>query len=67
MRKDQKSYRNRKPYKRKSGGAKFMLGGRQRKDVSFDMSSMDRGMRAGISNFISLILGRKQRGRVQEG
>lgn len=59
MRQGFKLYRKRKPYKRKSGGAKFMLGGGQRKDVSFDMSSMDKGMRAGVLNLISLILGRK--------
>jgi hypothetical protein len=60
MRKDQKPYRNRKPFKRKSGGGKFMLGGSWGKDVSFDIPSTDKGMMASMSSLISLILGRKK-------
>jgi hypothetical protein len=60
MRKGLKPYRKRKPFKRKAGGAKFMLGGGQRKDVSFDMPSMDKGVMARMSNLISLILGQKK-------
>lgn len=60
MRHDQKPYRKRKPSKRKAGGGKFMLGGGRGKDVSFDIPSMDKGMMAGMSNLISLILGRKK-------
>ena len=37
-----------------------MLGGSRGKDVSFDMSSMDKSMFAGMSNLINLILGRKK-------
>lgn len=59
MRKDQKPYRNRKPYKRKSGGQKYMLSGSHGKDVFFDMPSMDRGMFTNMSNLISLIMRRK--------
>lgn len=66
MRHDQKPHRNRKPFKRKAGGGKFMLGGSRGKDVSFDMpSSMDKGMFAGMSNLINLILGgKKQRSAI---
>ena len=60
MRKGLKPYRKRKPYKRKAGGQRFMLGGSRGKDVSFDMSSMDKSMFAGMSNLINLILGRKK-------
>ena len=60
MRKGLKPYRKRKPFKRKAGGGKFMLGGGRGKDVSFDMSSTDKGMMAKMSNLISLILERKK-------
>ena len=58
MRKDQKPYRNRKPFKRKSGGGKFMLSGERGKDVSFDIPSMGKGMMDSMSNLINLILRR---------
>jgi hypothetical protein len=64
MRHDQKPHRNRRPYKRKSGGAKFMLGGGTKSPkFSFDMSSLDRSLREGMVNLISLILGKKKKER----
>ncbi len=60
MRRGFKPYNKRKPFRRKSGGAKFMLNGRQRKDVSFDTSSLDKNVLAGMSNLIGLILSRKR-------
>ena len=58
MRKDQKPYRNRKPFRRKTGGPKFMLGGSKNTKVAFDVP--DKNMFAGMSNLISLILGKKR-------
>ena len=60
MRKGLKPYRKRKPFKRKAGGGKFMLGGERGKDVSFDIPLKAQGLRSSMSNLISLILGRKK-------
>lgn len=60
MRRGFKPYNKRKPFKRKKGGGKFMLGGGRGKDVSFDIPSTDKGMMAGMSNLINLILGGKR-------
>lgn len=60
MRRGFKPYNKRKIFKKKAGGAKFMLRGSRGKDVSFDMSLMDKDMFAGMSNLINLILGQKR-------
>lgn len=62
MRHDQKPHRNRKPFKRKAGGAKFMLGGgTKHSKFSFDMSSSNQSLKDGMTNLISLILGKKKK------
>lgn len=60
MRRGFKPYSKRKPFKRKSGGGKFMLGGGRGKDVSFNTSMLDKNVLAGMSNLIGLILGKKR-------
>ena len=62
MRRQFKTYNKRKPFKRKSGGGKFMLGGGRGKDVSFDTSMLDKNVLSGMTNLINLILGRKRQG-----
>lgn len=60
MRHDQKPHRNRKPFKRKTGGAKFMLGGGAKNPkFSFDMSSSNQSLREGMTNLLSLIFGKR--------
>lgn len=62
MRHDQKPHRNRKPFKRKTGGAKFMLGGgTKHPKFSFDMSSSDQSLKEGVANLLNLIFGKKKR------
>ena len=58
MRSNQKPYRNKKPFKRKTGGPKFMLDGSGSAEVGFDV--LDKNMFAGLSNLISLILEKKR-------
>lgn len=63
MRKDQKPYRNRKPFKRKSGGPKFMLGGggTNNSKFSFDAPLSDNSIKEGMANLLSLIFGKKRK------
>ena len=62
MRHDQKPHRNRKPFKRKTGGTKFMLGsGTKHPKFSFNMSSSDQSLRERMANLLSLIFGKRKR------
>ena len=60
MRRGFKPYNKRKPFKRKKGGARFMLNGGRYKAVSFSAASLDKNVFAGMSNLINSILGQKR-------
>ena len=61
MRKGFKPYNKRKPFKRKNGGAKFMLGGETKNSkFSFPESQNSKASEA-IANLISMILSQKKK------
>ena len=76
MKSNQKSYRNRKPFRRKTGGPKFMYRNRKpfrrktggpkfmlggSKNTKVAFDMPDKNMLAGISNLINLILGKMEK------
>ena len=61
MRRGFKSYSKRKPFKRKKGGARFMLGSTGSKGTKFEFPMHLRsGASEGLTNLINLILGQKR-------
>ncbi len=62
MRKGFKTYNKRKPFKRKKGGARFMLGSTGSKEAKFEFPMHLRsGASEALTNLISLILGQKRK------